>query len=446
MGKNMLADTVISVGQLNRQVGQLLEERFTKVWVKGEISNFTQAASGHWYFTVKDERAAVRAVMFRGRSASVGFIPKVGEQVELRANVTLYEPRGDYQLQVELMRKAGLGDLHEAFLRLKAKLEAEGYFDSAHKLPIPMMPKTIGVVTSLSAAALRDVLTAVSRRLPHVAVIVYPTLVQGAAAAASLCEALGTAIARNEVDTLLLVRGGGSLEDLWCFNDESLARLIFASPIPIISGVGHETDFTIADFVADLRAPTPTAAAELAGHSYRQCIQELRSLVRALGQRQQRNVERASLRLDKAVATLISPEQRLAHQGQNLHAICRRLEGAIQYEQQRKQTYFQQLKQRLIRTTPTLTLEKEHLTRQMLTLHSALERKLSRQQQETSRLEQTLQALSPMRVLDRGYAIVRDESGQIAKNALDFNTSDRVAIQLARGSLLAEIKEKHALL
>src|SRR5690606_9853951 len=222
----MLSESIISVGQLNRQVSQLLEQNLSQVWVKGEVSNFTQAASGHWYFTVKDERAAVRAVMFRTRAAAVGFVPRVGEQVEIRANVTLYEPRGDYQLQVELMRKAGLGGLHEAFLRLKAKLEAEGYFDPERKLSIPRMPKAVGVVTSLSAAALRDVLTAMRRRLPHVSVIIYPAQVQGAQAAEQLCESLGTAIARNEVDTLLLVRGGGSLEDLWCFNDESLARLI----------------------------------------------------------------------------------------------------------------------------------------------------------------------------------------------------------------------------
>ncbi|MGB6105120.1 MAG: exodeoxyribonuclease VII large subunit, partial [Pusillimonas sp.] len=254
---------VWTVSQLNRRVGELLEGHFSRIWVRGEISNFTQAASGHWYFSVKDEGAAVKAVMFRGRAQAVGFVPRPGEKFEFRVNVTLYEPRGDYQVQVESLRRAGRGDLHEAFLALKEKLEAEGLFDPARKRPVKTMPRAVGVVTSMAAAALRDVLSALARRAPHVPVIIYPAPVQGLDAAGLLDQAVQQAIRRNEVDTLLLVRGGGSLEDLWSFNDETLARSIAASPIPVISGVGHETDFTIADFVADLRAPTPTAAAEL---------------------------------------------------------------------------------------------------------------------------------------------------------------------------------------
>ncbi|HLS42458.1 MAG TPA: exodeoxyribonuclease VII large subunit [Paenalcaligenes sp.] len=442
----MLSESIISVGQLNRQVSQLLEQNLSQVWVKGEVSNFTQAASGHWYFTVKDERAAVRAVMFRTRAAAVGFVPRVGEQVEIRANVTLYEPRGDYQLQVELMRKAGLGGLHEAFLRLKAKLEAEGYFDPERKLSIPRMPKAVGVVTSLSAAALRDVLTAMRRRLPHVSVIIYPAQVQGAQAAEQLCESLGTAIARNEVDTLLLVRGGGSLEDLWCFNDESLARLIAASPIPIISGVGHETDFTIADFVADLRAPTPTAAAELAGVSYAECMQQLQALIRALGHRQRRTLDYAALRLDRAMAGLVSPEQRLVFQRERLAVLERNLRSASQRVLERRQGDFKYLEQRLSRRLPSIDPHRERLQRLVQSLDASMQRQLRQKRHGAQHVEQTLQALSPMRILDRGYAIVRDETGQIAKNALDFNVSDQVSIQLARGNLLAEIKQKHALL
>ncbi len=308
------------------------------------------------------------------------------------------------------------------------------------------MPKAVGVVTSLSAAALRDVLTAMRRRMPHVAVIVYPAPVQGATAAAQLCEALGMAIARNEVDTLLLVRGGGSLEDLWSFNDESLARLVVASPIPIISGVGHETDFTIADFVADLRAPTPTAAAELSGNSRSQCLHQLQSLVRALGQRQTRTLERASLRLDRALAGLTSPEQRMAHQREQLMGQARNLESIVRRSLEQKRFRFQSLEQRLSRLLPSVVSRREHLQRQVQALSSGAERKLRQQQQELARIEQTLQALSPMRILDRGYAIVRDEAGQIVKNALDLNVSDQIAVELGRGSLLAEIKQKHALL
>ncbi|MCD0506085.1 exodeoxyribonuclease VII large subunit, partial [Bordetella petrii] len=255
---------IMTVAQLNQAVGQLLDRNIPALWVRGEISNFTQAASGHWYFTLKDSRAAVRAVMFRSRASAVGFVPRAGDQVEVRARVSLYEPRGDYQLQADGMRRAGLGNLYEAFLRLKAQLADEGLFDPAAKRAPVALPRAIGVITSLHAAALRDVLSALARRAPQVPVIVYPAPVQGGDAAGRLAAQLQLANARQEVDTLLLVRGGGSIEDLWSFNDETLARLVAASAIPVISGVGHETDFTIVDFVADVRAPTPTAAAELA--------------------------------------------------------------------------------------------------------------------------------------------------------------------------------------
>src|SRR5690625_2537944 len=246
-------DRIWTVSELNRSVARALQQQFSRIWVRGEISNFTRAASGHWYFSIKDGTAMVRAVMFRSRAQASGLDPRVGDQFEFRAGVSIYEARGDYQLIVESMRRAGRGDLHEAFLRLKDKLAAEGLFDPESKRPLVTMPKAIGVVTSLAAAALRDVLTTLARRAPHIPVIVYPAPVQGAEAATQLVQAMQTALARNEVDTLLLVRGGGSIEDLWSFNNEALARLVAASPIPVISGVGHETDFTICDFVADMR-------------------------------------------------------------------------------------------------------------------------------------------------------------------------------------------------
>src|SRR5690606_36491262 len=286
------------------------------------------AASGHWYFSIKDERAAVRAVMFRGRAQAVGCLPRAGERFGFRVTVTLYEPRGDYQVQVDRLRRAGLGDLHEAFLRLKQKLEAEGLIDPARKRPLVSHPRRLGVVTSLAASALRDVLTALARRAPHVEVIVYPAPVQGADAPAALLRALTLAGERAEVDTLLLVRGGRSLEDLWSFNDEALARAIAASPIPVISGVGHETDFTIADFVADLRAPTPTAAAELSCMPRLDCLRAIQVALEALTLRQRRLIERASLRLDRAMAGLVSPRQRLNQQSDRLHALCQRLDRA----------------------------------------------------------------------------------------------------------------------
>ncbi|HYF60939.1 MAG TPA: exodeoxyribonuclease VII large subunit, partial [Burkholderiaceae bacterium] len=265
------AREIVTVGQLNRAVAGLLERSFPLLWVAGEISNLTRAASGHWYFSLKDAQASVRTVMFRGRNQYVDFAPANGDRVEVRAQVGLYEARGEFQLNVETMRRAGAGDLFQQFLRLKARLQEEGLFDESRKRVPPDSPRVVGVVTSPQAAALRDVLTTLARRAPQVPVILYPASVQGVQAPAELVRALQAAARRAECDVLLLVRGGGAIEDLWAFNDEALARAVAASPIPVICGVGHETDFTIADFVADLRAPTPSAAAEL-------CVPDLREL------------------------------------------------------------------------------------------------------------------------------------------------------------------------
>lgn len=255
-------DGVIPVSALNRAIGSMLERAFPLCWVSGEVSNFTRAASGHWYFSIKDKDAQMRCVMFRGRAQHAPFTPREGDRIEVRALVTMYEPRGEVQLSVEAVRRTGQGKLFEAFLRLKAELEAEGLFAAERKRALPAFPRAIGIVTSLQAAALRDVLSTLARRAPHLPVIVYPAPVQGAGAAEKLTAMVQTANARREVDVLIVCRGGGSIEDLWSFNDEALARAIAASELPVVSGVGHETDFTIADFAADLRAPTPTGAAD----------------------------------------------------------------------------------------------------------------------------------------------------------------------------------------
>ncbi|WP_269494198.1 exodeoxyribonuclease VII large subunit [Castellaniella sp. S9] len=395
-GGSSSPDGVLTVSQLNRQVARLLESGFPRVWVCGEVSNFTRAASGHWYFSIKDESAAVRAVMFRGRAQAVGFVPQPGERFEFRVQVSLYEPRGDYQVQVEALRRAGRGDLHEAFLRLRDRLAAEGLIDPARRRPLAPMPRAVGVVTSLAAAALRDVLSVMARRAPHVRVVVYPAPVQGREAAAQLCDALALAIARAEVDTLLLVRGGGSLEDLWSFNDEALARAIAASPIPVVSGVGHETDFTIADFVADLRAPTPTAAAELCCDSHAACEDRLRGALGALAVAQRRLLDRGAMRLDKAAAQLVSPAQRLRLQGQRLTAATQRLHAALAHRM-------------------------ESRAARLAAVHGRLE------------------ALDPRGVLGRGYAIVRGPSGAIVKNALDLNIGERIDVEFGTGRAQADI-------
>lgn len=441
-----MSNEVLTVSQLNRQVGQLLEGHFSRLWVRGEISNFTQAASGHWYFSIKDERASVRAVMFRGRCQAVGFVPKAGEKFEFRATVTLYEPRGDYQLQVESMRRAGRGDLHEAFLALKEKLAREGLFDPARKRPIPAMPATVGVVTSLAAAALRDVLTAMARRAPHVRVIVYPAPVQGLDAAGKLDAALRQAVARAEVDVLLLVRGGGSIEDLWSFNDEALARSIAASPVPVISGVGHETDFTIADFVADLRAPTPTAAAELCCLSHEACARAVRVAFASLAAHQRRLLERASLRLDRAAAMLVSPQQRLGRQALHLQGLSQRLSRAAAQATAAQAVRLDKVRARLAHAQPRPQGLRSELNHRRQALADAARRLLERRRQRLLALAQTLEALGPRSILDRGYAIVRKEDGEIVKNALDLSVGEQIGVELARGSVRANVIRAHGLL
>ena len=437
---------VWTISQLNRRVARILEGNFSRIWVRGEVSNFTQAASGHWYFSIKDEGAAVKAVMFRGRAVAVGFVPKPGERFEFRVNVTLYEPRGDYQLQVESMRRAGRGDLHEAFMMLKEKLSAEGLFDPARKRPVKTMPVAVGVVTSMAAAALRDVLTALARRAPHVSVIVYPAPVQGVDAAGKLRQALAQAIDRNEVDTLLLVRGGGSLEDLWSFNDESLARAIVASPIPVICGVGHETDFTIADFVADLRAPTPTAAAELCCRTRQTCLAQVDAAFDALTLRHHRLLERAALRLDRAVAGLVSPQQRLQHQNERLQALKNRLARAAAAPHERHSAKLALMTARLAHTRPRFGELSAHVNRQTQRLSDAALRRLEQQRQKLAAATQTLQALNPHNILGRGYAIVRDGEGKIVKNALDLSVGEQLGVELGQGRVNVGVIQVHPLL
>jgi len=439
-------DQLLSVAQLNRRVGRLLEGHFSRVRVQGEVSNFTQAASGHWYFTIKDDQASVRAVMFRGRAQAVGFTPKAGEKFELRANVTLYEARGEYQLQVETMRRAGQGDLHEAFLALKLKLDGEGLFDPARKRSIAAMPRAVGVITSLAAAALQDVLTALARRAPHVRVVVYPAPVQGAESAPKLLLALTTAIERNEVDTLLLVRGGGSLEDLWSFNDERLARAIAACPIPVISGVGHEIDFTIADFVADLRAPTPTAAAELCCVPRQDCLAQVNSAFMALAGHHRRLLERAALRLDRAVALLVSPQQRLEHQNERLAELKRRLAHAASRPVEKQEARLAYLVARLRNERPDVTVLERDLARSRQRLADAARRGLPPLRTKVASLMQTLDALNPRGILGRGYAIVRDEQGHLVRNALDLNKGDRLNIELDQGGADVQVLRSRSLL
>lgn len=425
---------MLSVAQLNRRVGRLLEEGVPALWVTGEVSNFVRASSGHWYFTLKDERASVRAVMFRGKTALLDFVPASGERIDVRARVTLYEPRGDYQLQVESLRRAGQGNLYEQFLAIRARLQDEGLLDASRKKPLPSFARRIGVITSLGAAALHDVLTALTRRAPHVDIVIYPTAVQGREAANEIMTALAHAQMRNEVDVLLLVRGGGSMEDLWSFNDESLARLIAASRVPIISGVGHETDFTIADFVADLRAPTPTAAAELACRPRRDWLGEIAGLTERLTRHQQRMLENLSLRLDRLSGRLVSPAQKMrADRVRMVHAL-RQLDGSQRAALSHKRNRVALLTQALEHARPDVTRARNQVNTLLARLDRAMDRYMSQTVRRFERAYTQFETINPRAVLGRGYAIVYDEAGHVQRDPAAMHEGQALTLELEKGT------------
>jgi len=432
---------VLSVSALNRSVRDLLEHRFPLLWVGGEISNFVQARSGHHYFSLKDDQAQVRCVMFRGRGASLDWQPRDGLQVEVRALVSLYEPRGDFQLNVEFMRRAGLGALYEAFLRLRDRLEREGLFDPAIKRPIPAYPRSIGVVTSPAAAALRDVLTTLARRNPSVPVVVYPTAVQGEGAPAEIVAALAAAARRRECDVLILCRGGGSIEDLWAFNDERVARAIRACAIPVVVGVGHETDFTIADFAADLRAPTPTGAAELASPERAELRARLDLLAGRLHRRITRDLETRLQLLDHLTRRLVHPGRRLDAQTALLAQLRARLALAAERSLERGHWRLRDLADRAVRGLPALAPLEARVAGLAQRMRAAA---LHGSAQRTARLESLVQSLAhldPRAVLERGYAIVRDGEGRIVRRSAGLARGDPLDLTFAEGGANARVEQ-----
>jgi exodeoxyribonuclease VII large subunit len=397
---------IMTVSELNRLAREVLEQSFPLFWVSGEVSNFTRAASGHWYFSLKDTTAQVKCVMFKGRNSYVDFIPREGDNIEARATVTLYEARGDFQLTVEFLQQAGLGALFEAFEKLKAKLAHEGLFDAAFKKPIPTHPSAIGVVTSPDAAALRDVLTTLKRRNPNISVIIYPTPVQGKGAAVLIAKAIHTASQRAEVDTLIICRGGGSIEDLWQFNEEVVARAIDDCPIPTISGVGHETDFTICDFVADTRSATPTAAAEMACADIRVLQSQLSNLQNRLNKQINFLLNQTAQKLDFLARRLFSPQQQIENRAMQIKQLQHRLSLAMQQNMQVNQ-------------------------------HIIL------------RLASSIDQLNPKSVLARGYAIVHGEIShndllntlqqQLITDAQQIKPETRLNITFYKGSAAAKV-------
>ena len=390
---------ILSVGDLNRAIAQSLEDRFDTVWVSGEISNFKAYDSGHWYFSLKDEEGQIRCVMFRGRNGQVGFIPQSGDLVEVSASLGMYVPRGDIQLTIQTLRRAGMGGLYEAFLKLKAKLAKEGLFDEDRKRAIPTHPRSIGIITSPQAAALKDVLSTLARRAPHIPIVIYPTLVQGSDAPAGIIAALKVAAKEQAVDVILLVRGGGSIEDLWAFNDEQLAYAIASSPIPVVSGVGHETDFTIADFVSDLRAPTPTGAAELAAPRRDQMLQELDAIMQALLQRINQRVEREAQTLD-------------------------------------------QLALRLSHALPNPERMREQIVSWQQRLNQAWSVRMENWKRNQTHCQSQLEMLNPQRTLERGYAVIlkkEKELLQAVRNPNELSVKTSYQVRLAEGQVEIEL-------
>ncbi|WP_373974611.1 exodeoxyribonuclease VII large subunit [Chitinibacter sp. SCUT-21] len=432
---------VVSVTQLNRDVRMLLETGFPSLWVAGEISNFKRYDSGHCYFSLKDANAQVRCVMFRGRASLLDFQPREGLQVEVRAVVSLYEARGDFQLTIEAMRQAGQGALFERFEALKKQLAAEGLFAAERKQVIPAFPRAIGIVTSPAAAALRDVLTTLARRMPNIPVILYPTAVQGADAAAQIAKAIGQAASRNEVGTLIVCRGGGSLEDLWSFNEEIVARAMAACPIPLVSGVGHETDFTIADFVADVRAPTPTAAAELVSPNRAELLMRLNQQQQRLARVMQYQLQQHMQKLDQLGRRLLHPGQRLAQQQQDLAHKARRLQQFIRVSQQQQQQKLARLALQLTHQRPKLSLQQQGLQQKQQRLQRAMHRFLELRQQCLKQTQLQLAPWDPQQVLARGYALVSKTDGQIVRSALDVRAGEALNVRFADEQISVEVRQ-----
>ena len=413
---------VWSVGALCRAIADALQARFNPVRVSGEISGFSRAASGHCYFSLKDDAGQLRCAMFRRAAMALDFSPQDGERVEVEARLSVYEPRGDLQLVVEDMRRAGQGNLFEQFLKLKARLEAQGLFDAARKRTLPRMPRAIGLVTSTGAAALHDVVTALERRVPNIPVLLAPASVQGLQAPAELVQALQALYARTgtgadgtpPVDVILLVRGGGSIEDLWAFNDEQLVHTIAQSPVPVVCGVGHETDFTLADFVADLRAPTPTAAAELVAQPRDVWLSLFDGIERRLQEGVLRQLDRQSQRLDRAARQLGRPSERLARQGVYLSGLAQRLKLAPRH---------------------ALQWRRQQLQRLALQWPQVAQRGLRQQDQRLERAALRLGLLDPRLVLERGYAWLSDAQGRAVIRCDQTAPGQRLTATLVDGTV-----------
>lgn len=437
----MQSTTIYSVTQLNGLARQLLETNFNQIWLTGEISNFTQPVSGHWYLTLKDENAQVRCAMFRMKNSRVTFHPQNGVQVLVRASVSLYEPRGDYQLIIEAMHPAGEGLLQQKFDALKMKLAAEGLFAQHLKKRLPDFPKRIGIITSATGAALQDILNILARRDPSLGIVIYPTPVQGTEATAELVQMIELANLRREVDVLIVGRGGGSLEDLWCFNEEAVARAIFNSALPIISAVGHETDVTIADFVADLRAPTPSAAAELVSRDQEELLQQLFYKKQRLEMAIDRLLHNWRQRLQHQITRLHNqhPRNQLHLQANKATQLRHRLELAMQHQLEKTQQNLTALARRL-KTNPLpyrLYSLRQKTAQLKVRLNLSIDRELKHRQNQLAGLAGKLDGLSPLKTLARGYSITEDMQGIPLNSIRQVQPNMRIKTRFIDGEIVS---------
>ena len=440
----LFAPSSISVSELNALAKALLEDHLAGLWIAGEVSNLTRAASGHYYFSLKDSRAQVRCAMFKGAAARLAKPLKEGDHIEVAGKISIYEARGEFQITVNEVRLKGLGQLYEAYERLKAQLQAEGAFAAERKKPLPARAQCIGIVTSLAAAALRDVVTTLKRRAPEIPVIVYPTAVQGAGSEFQIAQAIKTASQRAECDVLIVCRGGGSIEDLWAFNEEPVVRAIEACAIPIVSGVGHETDFTLADFVADVRAPTPTGAAELVSPNRQESLHRLAQAKGRLKTVLEQRYFDASQKLDWLARQIRHPRQKLGEQRTYIRKLAQTLSYSMTQNVRAHTARLERQTQALKHCRPDISVYRQDINRFQTTLSHAFRQLLAHRRQSLTAQTALLEAVSPQQILERGFSVVKNTRGQVIRNADALKQGQKLHITFADGETDVRVTKEQA--
>jgi len=440
----LFAPSSISVSELNALAKALLEDHLAGLWIAGEVSNLTRAASGHYYFSLKDSRAQVRCAMFKGAAIRLAKPLKEGDHIEVSGKISIYEARGEFQITVNEVRLKGLGQLYEAYERLKAQLQAEGAFAAERKKPLPTHPQCIGIVTSLAAAALRDVVTTLNRRAPEIPVIVYPTPVQGTGSELQIAQTIKTASQRAECDVLIVCRGGGSIEDLWAFNEEPVVRAIETCAIPVVSGVGHETDFTLADFVADVRAPTPTGAAELVSPNRQESLHRLAQAQGHLKTVLEQRYFDASQKLDWLARQIRHPRQKLDDQRASISKLAQTLSYSMTQNLRAHTARFERQTQALKHCRPDVSVYKHNIDRFQTALSHSFRLLLTHRRQSLTAQAALLEAVSPQHILERGFSVVKNTRGQVIRNADTLKQGQKLHITFADGETDVRVTKEQA--